>query len=347
MPRAIRPSVRRRSSGQGHRGRRRRGVIGPWAAGLFIGLAFAGGWAWHYLAVLRAERVAVEVSGSGPEQQAAARELLERAVEARHGELTNEALRLAMEARAADPDVPGAGIFMAEMALRQGDLEATAAAARAALEQRNFVANAQLLLALNAWMERRQTGAEVAGLSATKLLAEASEEELSNGAVRFFAGDLQRAIGRPGEAHRSLLGGLYRQQVWQSAGLLAAKLALTVDEAGPRTGAAALFGVGEESELFATKAVALSRALRGQGDVSGAMADSQAVFTQKQFAVLTRDPALAAARGPAGAEFFLPFGAIDPPPALPEAVYRMPWEEEDKKLDTNDLQLPEDALGLP
>jgi tetratricopeptide (TPR) repeat protein len=245
------------------------------------------------------------------EQRAAARVLLERAVQARHAELNDEALRLAVEARNIDPDVPGAALLAAEMALSQGDTEIAVAAAKEALEQAQYAADALLILALNAWRMRGQSGVDAADAASTQLLTGAADAELSNGAVRFFAGDLQRAIGRPDEAHRSLLGGLYRQEPWQSAALLTAKLALSIDQAGG-AGSAALLDVGEEAEVFGASATALGRAQRES--VDRARSAVCGIFTHKHLEILARDPLLTAAlvrdqKKPP----FLPFGEISVP----------------------------------
>ena len=336
--------ARYRSTRRAARRRERRTRFAVRAGTLFLVLALAAGFAWGK----GWWRTTTEIAPAEvvtPEQRAEARLLLERAVQARHAELTNEAVRLAVEARNIDPDVPGAALFAAEMALRQGDAEIAGAAAKEALKQPQYAADARLILALNAWRLRGQTGTDAAEAVATSLLVEAADEELSNSAVRFFAGDLQRAIGRTAEAHRSSLGALYRQQVWQSAAVLVAKLAVSADEAG-LGGGAIILDLGEKSEPFADAAVALGRAQREQVDMASAVDVLRATFGLKHLAILSRDRALLSAASLEQEEgVFLPFGEIIPPTLEVEPDYLMPWEQEAKTLDNNQFQLPRDSLG--
>lgn len=315
MPAAIRPSMpKRRPSG-----RRRpfllRGSTLAWLAVICMALAFAAGIAWQRTAATRAKNAVA--TGPTPEEQAAARRLLESAVTARYADQPDEALRLAREARETDPMTPGAATFIAEVALRQGKTDEVDIAAREAIQQGRYVADAKLLLALNRWMGRTQSGAVDARAAATQLLEEATAEELSNGTARFFAGDLQRAVGRPGEAHRSLLAGLHRQEPWHSAALLSAKMRLAAGEAGPRADPDAP-ALSADGDAFSAPAYDMHRALQGGDEV--AIAPVRALllgaFTSRQLAVLTRDPAFATVElVPAGEGATVPFALI-PPPAV-------------------------------
>ncbi len=311
---AFRPSMpKRRPSG-----RRRpfllRGRTLAWLAVICMALAFAAGVAWQRTAAARAKSVNA-ADGPSPEAQAAARRLLESAVSARYADQPDEALRLAQEAREADPMTPGAATFIAEMALQQGKTDDVDTAAREAIRQGRYVADAKLLLALNRWMGRTQSGAVDARATATQLLEEATAEELSNGVARFFAGDLQRAVGRPGEAHRSLLGGLHRQQAWQSYALLSAKMRLAAEGAGP--GAAPnvpASSVG--ADAFGGSAYDMQRALQSGDEVliASARALLLGAFTSRQLAVLARDPAFASVElVPAGEGPAVPFALLPPP----------------------------------
>lgn len=344
LDQAISRAVERRRSAR--YAARRRALVSraiSFAAAIFLVLALAAGFAWGKGWISK-QTDAPAGQPATPAQRAEARQLLDRAIEARHAELSNEAMRLAMEAKSIDPDVPGADLFAAEMALREGNSQVAEAAARQALKQTQCAADAQLILALNAWMLRGQTGLDSAGAASQQLLAEAAEAELSNGAVRFFAGDLQRATGRTAEAHRSLLGGLYRQEVWHSAALLTAKLALTVDEADG-AGGAALLVVGKESEKFGTVAAALGRSSNAGVD-TGAADAARAIFTRKHLDRLAGDPVLsasAAAKQEPGV--FLPFGELTPPTVEGEPAHLMPWEREENALDSKQFQLPGNPLG--
>jgi hypothetical protein len=305
---------------------------------LVAGFLWGRGW-WHQEPEIVPRDVATLA------QRVEARQLLDRAIEARHAELSLEAKRLAMQARSIDPDLAAADLFVAEMALGEGNADITEAAARRALtNDRQYAADAHLILALNAWMLRGMSGVDSAAAASQQMLAEAAEVELSNGAVRFFAGDLQRSTGQSPEAHRSLLGALYRQEVWHSAALLTAKLALTVDQADG-AGGATLTVASEESEKFGTIAVALGRSLHAGVDTAAADA-ARACFTRKHLDRLAADPALralAVARPEPGD--FLPFGEVAPPAVHTEAVPIMPWDREAKALDNRQFQLPIDPLG--
>lgn len=316
MPAAIRPSMpKRRPSGRRRRPFALRGSTLAWLAVICMALAFAAGIAWQRTAATRAKNAVA--TGPTPEEQATARRLLDSAISARHADQTDEALRLAREAREADPMTPGAATFIAEVALRQGKTDEVDIAAREAIRQGRYVADAKLLLALNRWMGRTQSGAVDARAAATQLLEEATAEELSNGTARFFAGDLQRAVGRPGEAHRSLLGGLHRQEPWHSAALLSAKMRLAAEEAGPRADPN-VPALSAGADAFGGAVYDMHRALQGgdEAAIAPSRARLQGAFTTWQLGVLARDPAFASLElVTAGEGAAVPFAAI-PPPAV-------------------------------
>ena len=176
-------------------------------------------------------------------------------------------------------------------------------------------------LALNRWLGRTQSGAVEARATATQLLEEATAEELSNGSARFFAGDLQRSVGRPGEAHRSLLGGLHRQEPWHSTALLSAKMRLAAAEAAPRADPN-VPALSADGDAFGAPAYDMHRALQGGDEVAIApvRARLQGAFTGWQLGVLARDPAFASLElVPAGEGPAVPFAAIPPPAAKKES----------------------------
>jgi hypothetical protein len=287
MPSVIRPTMprrrRRRTEGKARPVRRRRRrplrrtrlllVLALVAAVV----AFGAGFMAQRVASSRAVAAAPVAPRPAPAEQAAARNLLDRAVQARQAESDEEAVRLAAEAKRLDPGLPGLALFAAEMAVRQGQAEAAAVAAEEALAQGRYESDARLILALSAWMLRGQTGTEAAGRTATQLLAEAADAELSNGVSRFFAGDLLRAIGQPDAAHRSLLAALHRHEAWHSSALLEAKIAALTGETGPESAAA------------------------------------RAIFTPRHLALLARDPAFAGSLPTSPGEPFVPFSQTAPP----------------------------------
>ena len=323
MPAAIRPSMpKRRPSGRRRPRLLRSGTLG-WLALVCLALAFLAGVGWQRTAADRAKRAAAS-SGPTPEDQAAARRLLERAVTARHADQPDEALRLAREARQTDPKTPGAAMFIAELALRQGKPDEVDTAAREAIGQGVDVAGVKVVLAVNRWMQRSDTSVADAGAAAAQFLQEASAEELSNGAARFFAGDLQRAVGRPGEAHRSLLGGLHRQEPWHSSALLAAKVRLAGEEAGQSEGAPGVRPPSEYASAFGAAAYDMHRALQGGGTgpaIAAAQAKLRGTFTGRQLEALSRDPAFRSVDlVPAGEGGDIPFAVILPPAEKKETL---------------------------
>jgi hypothetical protein len=318
-----------------------------WVSLVLVILAFAAGLVWQKV---RLQRQADDGAADaiGPVQRVRALGLLDSAVEAKNGQLWSEAARLAVEARQTDPTAPGVDIFLGELALEQGDTDTVGSAAQAALQRDPASASAKLLLALKAWMLRGQTGSTEAGAVATQMLQEAAADEMSNGAVRFFAGDFLRAIGRSAEAHANLLGGLHRQHPWHSAAMIAAKLQLAVHDAGPSASLGSAAFAGPEVERFGLSAGAFLRAARGTGDAAGAASALRRIFTAKQIALLFSDPALAkqpaALVGPS-LELSVPFGGLAPPADQDRAAPPvMPWEREAGDLDAQKFPLPAGLL---
>lgn len=266
-----------------------------WAAALLVVLwTFGAGYLWRQWRVtsLAVEQTTQQME---PQQRAEALRLLDCAIEAKHGELSGEASRLAEEARLINPQTPGLDVFIADMLLSQGQIDSVSTAARAALELPGSAARPKLLLALEAWMRRGQTGSVEAGERATQWLREAGEDELANSAVRFFAGDFLRSAGRPAEAQANLLASLYRQHPWDSSTLLAAKLWLALEEAGPAANSGNAAAPGQADETFGPPAVLLKRVLESGEDVAPAVAALPTMFSAKQTEELLSDPALAQA----------------------------------------------------
>ncbi len=264
-----------------------------WCGVGLVCFAFAAGFAWRNN-WFRAESGSEPMQKIGLAQRGEALGLLDRAIEAKYNELWTEATRLAFEARETDPATPGVDIFIGEMALERDDINVMGSAARAALRRQPASANAKLLLALQAWVLRGQTGATEAGTAAAQTLQEAATDELSNGPVRFFAGDFLRAIGRPAEAHANLLGSLYRLHAWQSAALIAAKFSLALEEAPSSVAPISAALSDPHVERFGASSADLHRAIANDGAVSPAVSALRSFYTAKQIEVLARDPAFSA-----------------------------------------------------
>jgi hypothetical protein len=311
-------------------------------------LAFGGGYLWRHLRDKGAD-VEATAERASPQQRAQALDLLDRAVAARHGELTNEAVRLAIDARRLNPVAPGAALFLAETSLRQRDYVNADAAAREALRHPQYHAGANIILALGEWMRRGERGTEAAGATSTQLLLEAAESELASGAVRFLAGDLLRAIGRPAEAHANSVASLYRQQGWNSAAVLTAKLWLALEEAGPLAKSGAALAVGREGEIFGASAVQLQRAIREKRDLSLAIMALQSVFTAKQLAYLSSDSALetgtSAKTHPSGEQLTPPFGNLTKFSGKRRDHVGRAWERQEPRMGNWRFQVPDGATG--
>lgn len=311
-----------------------------WCCVGFVCLAFAAGFAW----TIQWSRGTWEglKSPSDSLQRSQALRHLDRAVEARYNQLWSEATRFAYYARETDPATPGVDIFIGDMALERDDINAIGTAARAALRHQPASANAKLLLAIQAWILRGRTGASEAGAAATQTLREAATDELSNGPVRFFAGDFLRAIGQPAEAHANLLGGLHRLHPWESSALIAAKLWLAVEEAESWDRPIAAILSEPNVERFGSPTADLRRSIVGSVDVTPAVSQLRRLFTAKQIEVLSRDTAFASvplfSKSTIGS--FLPFADTNRPEILQRKPDTSRWENH-KLLESNNLRIPQ------
>jgi hypothetical protein len=257
--------------------------------------AFAGGFFWQ-------RRPAPKAAAAPPpvpvavDQQVAALEKLDAAVKAKSAERYEDAIQLAGEARRTDPGIHGVDLLTAEAAMQLQQSYLVRQATRESLRRGDNRADALLLEALDKWLSRgleaRNPGEVMA--SVTQKLDEASAAELSNGAVRFFLGDLLREGGRPREAHRSLLGGLYRQQPWLSSEIISAKLHLASDEAREASASAGSGALLAPPTAAGDAVAALRRALRDGTDPQPALAALVGSLTAWQSLQLLRDPALTA-----------------------------------------------------
>jgi hypothetical protein len=332
--------TRRRSARYALRRRKRTLRVVFWCCVGFVCLAFVAGFAWT-LEWSHGTSEGLQ-SPSDSVQRSQALRLLDRAVEAKYNQLWSEATRFAFDARETDPATPGVDIFIGEMALERDDINVMGSAARAALRQQPASANAKLLLAIQAWILRGRTGASEAGAAATQTLQEAATDELSNGAVRFFAGDFLRAIGQPAEAHANLLGGLHRLHPWESSALIAAKLWLAVEEAESWDRPIAAVLSEPNVERFGSPSADLHRSIAGSVDVASAASALRRLFTAKQIEVLSRDPAFASvpllSESTIGS--FLPFADTNRLEILQRKPDTSRWDNH-KLLESNNLRIPQ------
>lgn len=256
-----------------------------------ITLAFVVGFLWPSAAKPTRKLAAPSVPVA---QREAALAKIDEAVRARHEERLDDALALASEARRLDPGVSGADLITAEVGVLQQKPELVRSATTEAIRRGDNTADALLLQAIDTWLARglkSQSSAEAIE-SAERKFNRATSEELSNGAVWFFRGDIMRAGGRVSDAHRSLLAALHRQTPWIGSEFVEAKRDLARDEArGPSSPAA------PEADLPAP--TALRRALADGGDPAASLARLAGSLTAWQTRHLLDDPALG---GPAASD---------------------------------------------
>ena len=275
-----------------HEQRRRRNDIRfALIACALITLAFVAGFLWPSAPKTTRKLAAPSVPAA---QREAALAKIDEAVRAKHEERLDEALALASEARRLDPGVSGADLITAEVGVLQQKPELVRSATTEAIRRGDDTADALLLQALDTWLARglkRQSSAEAIE-SAERKFNRATAEELSNGAVWFFRGDIMRAGGRVSDAHSSLLAALHRQTPWIGSEFVEAKRDLARDEARGSSSPAA-----PEADL--PPATALRRALAGGGDPDAPLARLVGSLTAWQTRHLLDDPALG---GPAASD---------------------------------------------
>jgi len=255
---------------------------------LAIIAAFAGGFAWWSGSWFAGTDSKITAEALDPVEREEAARLIDEAVTARFEQ--NPVAAIAVVRRALDihPEVRGADILVGEIALESGEMDVLAEAARRALARGDNPSDAKLLLALHAWLLRGQAGATDSGLAATQLLLEASDEKLSNGATRFFAGDLSRVAGLPRDAHVNLLASLHRQHAWHSVDLLTFKMRLAQQETGRNLHGTLSDGSSIADRAFSSLAPGIEQ--KQLGAFGGG--NMFVFFTPSQAAILTNDQRL-------------------------------------------------------
>jgi len=224
------------------------------------------------------------------QQQTEGLRLMDEAVKAKHEERYDEALRFATDARQADPQIRGVDTISAEIALRRHDPEGVRTASRAAIRRGENEADAKLLLAIDAWMSRGQPDKAVQfGQVATQFLEEASMDDISNGEVRSFLGDVQRLLGESLLASHSIFAGAVRLPPWSSSLLILAKMQLAADEVGATANPIEIPSTAGNRAVLGLRA-----ALRHGQDPQAALDIVVACFTTRQASALLADASFAA-----------------------------------------------------
>ncbi len=283
----------------------RRRLISRATVALVAAGAFAAGFAWK---VVAAHLAFAAPAPADPASQAEALRFVDDAVSAKAAKDYDKATAAAAAARKADPNLPGVDALVGEIALEAGQPDLMRRAAHEALARGQDQATANLLLALEKWMMRgRAGGASGAAQAASLFLAEGASAELSNDAVFFFWGDIERHAGREDLAHDRLQGALHRMQPWHSVDIIAAKMQLAASEARalPADAGGGEFSVPSTAAGHAL--VNLRGALVSQGDPMPSLAALCGAVTAHQASILLGDQA---------------FGTPDPPAWLAEARTR-------------------------
>jgi hypothetical protein len=253
---------------------------------LLVLAAFFAGLTWKkWMTKPTAARSQAAAQVATAQQKADALRLMDEALKAKYEERYDDALRSVADARHADPGIRGVDYISGEIGLQRGKSAAIAIAAQASIRRGENTADAKLLLALHAWMSRGQPErAAQAGAIATQILEEASTEDLSSGEVRFFLGDLQRLLGQPASAHRSLLAGAARLLPWSSSQLILAKMQLSADEAGATTDSIEIPSTAGNRAVLG-----LGAALRHGQDPQAGLDEVASCFTALQTSMLLGD----------------------------------------------------------
>jgi len=261
-------------------------------AAMVIFGAFATGYLWRQNKV-HPENVSEGTAKNVDEaQRMEAMALIDEAVRARHEERWQGAMNALREARRFEPTVRGVDVLLGEISVEQKDARTLLQAAREALRRGENESSAYLLLALESWMQRGETGTAKAGDAAKQHLADAAERESSNASVYFFLGELNRLLGESGAALTSLSGALSRQEPWDSSALLGVKMQLAAFEASEADKTISVPLADGQAEAV----LALRSALRDTSEVGPAIRNMLAVMPSLQAAELLEDAGFSSVR---------------------------------------------------
>jgi hypothetical protein len=266
--------------------------LGVLVAVIVTVIAFAAGY--QRKADLFAPLGSVQADGSVISgQNLQALERVDEAVRARYEERWQGAMNALREARLNDPAVRGVDVLLGEIAVEQKNPAALRQAAREALRRGENESSAYLLLALEAWMQRGETGTSKAGDSAKQYLADAADDEPSNPAIYFFRGELSRLLGAAAEAQLGMVSALHRQAPWKSSALLALKVQLASRESS----APSLSSSTDLSGVQASRALSVRDAVLTLAPVQPALNELISTSSSLQLKELLEDLAFREAVG--------------------------------------------------
>jgi hypothetical protein len=196
-----------------------------------IAFAFLSGYWWRPGQEKRSAESPVGVATTEEGRRVEALQFFDEAVRARYEQRWPSAMEALDEAWRADAALQGVQVLAGQIGLERRDTSMLGRAARAALQRGENASSANLLLAVEAWMQKGELGAAKAGESAKQHLLSAVESEPSNAAAFFFLGELSRLLGENSAAHASLRGALHRQEAWTSSAVLGVKMQIAATEA--------------------------------------------------------------------------------------------------------------------
>lgn len=216
--------IRRREQARiKHRAKRAKRRFAAAIALIAIAGSFLGGFGYAKFRAFSSRTIHAEGVETPPSVHAM--ELLDRAVRAKKEERYDEAANFAAQSRTADPKIRGVDALIAEIAMKQQRPDIVELASSEALKRGHDVHSAKLLLALNAWKLRAQSGQGIdLSDSALRQTADVCADAPFEGDAYFFLGEMHRTLGHSAASHANFLSALHRMGPWSSASIVEAKM---------------------------------------------------------------------------------------------------------------------------
>jgi len=205
---------------------------------LFAMASFFGGYAWQAQKTKLRGAAAVGAADvpADPAARAEALDHIDEAIRAKHEKRAAGALSALERARRADRSLPGLDVMRAELALKEQNLIAMRAAASSAKKKGENIANAEVLLGLDAWFNHGSSDKDfgTAVDAASAHFKEAATSDLFAAQTFVFWGEILRSAGSAVEGHGRTMSALLRLHPWDSSDVLTAKMIFAATEAGDR-----------------------------------------------------------------------------------------------------------------
>lgn len=201
------------------------------SASLAIALAFAAGYFWKSH-VLHASRNPSPRSSVTPEDRRKALAAIDDAARAKTEKRMAGRLAALERARQADPQMPAPDILLAEIAFESEKFDEMRAATASATAKGGYIADAELLLGLDKWVNRGSSSLTSSAANAAVHFAASSDADFAFFQAWFFWGDFLRYAGNEDEGRTHILSALHRLNPWDSYDVMAAKATFASAEAG-------------------------------------------------------------------------------------------------------------------